>query len=167
MEGETPIIDNELRGAALLIIAIIGILLVVQPLYAGRTVEAFSELAILGPNQKIGDYPKDLQVGESFSLYLYVGNHEGQSQLYRVYAKLGDRTSIISENTSLAAEPLAHYDIILQNNQTWLEPITLQINTQGTNLRLTFELWTYSQEANDFRYYNRWNQLWLNVTRPR
>ena len=166
MEGETHLIDDELRGAALVIILVIGILLVVQPLYAGRTVEAFSELAILGPNQKIGDYPKDLLVGESFSLYLYVGNHEGQSRLYRVYAKLGDRTSTINENVSLAVEPLANYDIILSQNQTWLEPITLRINTTGTNLRLIFELWMYRQDANDFRYYNRWNQLWLNVTRP-
>ena len=159
-------IDDELRGAALVIILLIGVLLVVQPLYAGRTVEPFSELAILGSNQKIGDYPKDLHSGESFNLYLYVGNHEGQSRLYRVYAKLGDRTSTINENVSLAVEPLAHYDIILPQNQTWLEPITLQINKTGTNLRLIFELWMYRQEADEFRYYNRWNQLWLNITRP-
>ena len=159
-------IGDELRGAALGIILVIGILLVVQPLYTGRIVEPFSELAILGPNQKIGDYPKDLQVGQSFNLYLYVGNHEGQSRLYRVYAKLGDRTSTINENVSLAVEPLAHYDVILLQNQTWLEPITLQIDTEGTNLRLIFELWMYRQENDAFRYYNRWNQLWLNVIRP-
>ncbi len=51
-------IDDQIRGAALAIILAVGVLLVLQPLYVGRTVEPFSELAVLGPNQKIGDYPK-------------------------------------------------------------------------------------------------------------
>jgi len=153
-------------AVALAVIVVVGVFSASQFLVADRVVEPFSELAVLGPNQKIGDYPKNLQVGETFTLYIYVGNHEGKATHYRVYAKLGDRSSIINENASLDTAPIAHYDVILLNNQTWLNPVTLQIDKPGTNLRLVFELWTYTPAQGAFTYYNRWTQLWLNVTRP-
>ena len=127
-------------------------------------VEPFSELAVLGPNQKIGDYPKSLKAGENFTLYLYVGNHEGNVQYYRVYAKLGDRSSTINENVSLNAPSIAQYETVLTSNQTWVKPITLHIDKPGTNYRLVFELWNYRPDDGAFTYHGRWNQLWLNVT---
>jgi len=159
-------IDEQVTAALLAIIIIAGILSISQPYLTERTSEPFSELAILGPNMKIADYPKKLLAGERFSLYLYVGNHEGMTTYYRVYVKVGDRSSVINENTTLNEAPMTQYDIVLQNNQTWIEPITLQIEKPGTNLRLVFELWTYKPEEKIFEYHKRWLQLWLNVTEP-
>jgi uncharacterized membrane protein len=160
------VIDDQVVGAVLAVILAVGVFSVSQPLLAGRVSEAFSELAVLGPGQKIGDYPRSLLVGEAFTLYLYVGNHEGRSAYYRVYVKLGDRSGVVDENTSLAVEPMAFYDVVLEDNQTWLRPVTLSIGREGVDLRLVFELWMYRPELGSFTYDGRWLQLWLNVTRP-
>ena len=95
-----------------------------------------------------------------------MGNHEGSSTHYRVYAKLGNRSSTINANVSLTVAPMAQYDVILQNNQTWLQPTTLQIDTPAINHRLVFELWRYHPQERTFVYDSKWVQLWLNVTRP-
>ncbi len=158
--------DEEVRAVVLAVIVVVGVFAVAQPYYLNRVTDPFSELAILGPNKKIGDYPKTLRVGENLSLYVYVGNHEGWSTYYRVYAKLGNRTSMVSENVSLAVEPVAQYEVILQNNQTWFQPATFQIDTPGINHRLVFELWRYQPEEKGFAYDHKWVQLWFNVTRP-
>lgn len=157
-------IDEEVQAVVLAVIVVIGAFSVSQAFLAGRVVEPFSELAILGPNQKIGDYPKNLTAGENFNLYLYIGNHEGKVMYYRVYVKLGNRSSIINENNPLDAPPIAHYETILSNDQTWLKPITLHIDEPGINYRLVFELWVYKPEEGIFTYHGRWNQLWLNIT---
>ncbi|MCP8309502.1 MAG: DUF1616 domain-containing protein, partial [archaeon] len=86
-------IDEEVSTVALAVIVVIGAFSVSQAFLAGRVVEPFSELAVLGQNQKIGDYPKSLMVSENFTLYLYVGNHEGKVMYYRVYVKLGNLSS--------------------------------------------------------------------------
>ncbi|MDP2954272.1 MAG: DUF1616 domain-containing protein, partial [Chloroflexota bacterium] len=81
--------DDELKAVALVLIGLMGAVAVYPILAESRVVEPFSELGVLGPNMKIGDYPRQLVVGQRFSLYIYVGNHEGSSQYYRVFAKLG------------------------------------------------------------------------------
>jgi uncharacterized membrane protein len=166
LEGWASIVDEEVTAVVLALILIVGVFAVAQPFFANRVVDPFSELAILGPNKKIGDYPKSLVAGEKFTLFIYVGNHEGSSTYYRVYAKLGNRSSTINANVSLTVAPMAQYDVILQNNQTWLQPTTLQIDTAAINHRLVFELWRYRPQERTFVYDSKWVQLWLNVTRP-
>ena len=163
MEGNN-LIDEEVTAVALAVIVVIGAFSVSQAFLAGKVVEPFSELAVLGPNQKIGDYPKNLIAGENFTLYLYVGNHEGKVMYYRVYVKLGNQSSIINENVSLNAPLIAQYETILSKDQIWLKPITLHIDEPGINYRLVFELWVYKPDEGIFAYHGRWNQIWLNVT---
>ena len=55
-------IDEQVTAALLAIIIIAGTLSISQPYFTDRTTESFSELAILGPNMKIADYPKELFV---------------------------------------------------------------------------------------------------------
>ena len=78
-------IDEDLKTVAVGLLLVIAGFTVFQAFFADRVVEPFSELGILGPNLKIGDYPRELVVGEEFDLYLYLGNHMGSTQLYRVY----------------------------------------------------------------------------------
>ncbi|MCP8317828.1 MAG: DUF1616 domain-containing protein [archaeon] len=157
-------IDEKISTVTLAVIVVIGAFSVSQAFLAGRVVEPFSELAVLGQNQKIGDYPKSLMVGENFTLYLYVGNHEGKVMYYRVYVKLGNQSSIINESVPLDAPPMAQYETILSKDQTWLKPMTLRIDEPGINYRLVFELWVYKPDEGIFTYHGRWNQIWLNVT---
>ena len=73
---------------------IVGLLaytaLTVAPIILGdRIVEPFSELGILGPGMKLGDYPRLVEAGEDMSLHMYLGNHEGRPTYYQVQVKLG------------------------------------------------------------------------------
>jgi len=157
-------IDEQVMAVALVLLVVTGALAVGVPYFANRTVEPFSELGILGPNQKIADYPKSVAVGENFTLYLYVGNHEGRVLYYDVIAKVGTTSSVVNDNVSLNAQPIATWSTILQNNQTYVQPITLHLNGPGTNERLVFELWVYQTNSSSFIYDHRFNQLFLNVT---
>jgi len=158
--------DDDLRMAAAGIIVLIAVFNVSGYYFANRNVEPFSELGILGPTQKIANYPTSVLTGQNFTLYLYVGNHESHVMYYQVLAKLGSKSSVINENISLSAPPVATYRMILRDNQTYLQPITLSINHNGTNVRLVFELWVYQTSTTSFVYDHRWNQIFLNVTGP-
>lgn len=131
---------------------------------ASRTVEPFSELGILGPNQKIADYPSTVFTGQNFTLYLYVGNHEGKVMYYEVLTKVGNSSSVSNSNVTLGVPPIAKYGMVLLNNQTYLKPVTLSITHPGMNLKLVFELWVYQVNASSFVYDHRQNQLNINVS---
>ena len=158
-------IDEDLRVAAVGLIVLIVVFNVSGYYLANRNVEPFSELGILGPDQKIAGYPTSVLTGQNFTLYLYVGNHEGHVTYYQVLAKLGNRSNA-GINGSLPAQPIASYSMVLLDNQTYLEPITLSLDHNGTNVRLVFELWVFQTNTSSFAFDNRINQLYLNVTGP-
>jgi uncharacterized membrane protein len=158
------VIDDDLRGVAIVLILLFAVMAIGIPYYSSRTVEPFSELGILGPNKQIADYPTSVATGENFTLYLYVGNHQGQAEYYQVYAKLGTQASVVSDNVSLAVAPLKTYGMVLLNNQTYLQPISLHLNQPGQNVRLVFELWIYQANSSSFVYDHRFNQIFLNVS---
>lgn len=159
--------DDEVRAIVLIPILVIAAATAYQGFFPKRTGETFSELAILGPNMKLADYPRELRVNENFTLYLYVGNHEGEVAYYAILVKLGNRSSFINETFSMDAPVIAGYKRVMMDNETWIHPMNLSVNTTGVNLRLVFEMWIYSDTANGFSYHGRWNQLWLNVTAPK
>ncbi len=159
-------IDEEVMAVVLAVIVVVGVFGVSQTIFAGRVVEPFSELAVLGPGKKIGDYPRTVVAGEAFQLYLYVGNHEGHVMYYCVLVKLGDQASNISDTQPLDASPLASYESIIQHGGNRTRAVTLSLGTAGLNQRLVFELHAFSTESGSFKYHGRWCQLWLNVTQP-
>ncbi len=159
-------IDEEVTAVVLAVVVVVGVFSVSQTIFAGRIVEPFSELAVLGPGKMIGDYPSTVVTGEPFQLYLYVGNHEGHAMYYRVLVKLSDQASNVSETQPLDAPALAYYETVVQHGGNQTRPITLSLGTAGLNRRLVFELHAYNTELERFTYHGRWCQLWLNVTEP-
>jgi len=153
-------------AVVLAVIVVVGAFTVSQPFLASQVGEPFSELAVLGPEMKIGGYPKEVVVGENFTLYLYVGNHKGKVMYYAVLVKLGDRTTLINETEPMDVPVIARYEVVLPHDGNWTRPITLSLGEPGLNLRLVFELWVYDGGLHDFIYDVRWCQLWLNVTMP-
>lgn len=150
----------------LAIVVVVGVFAVSQSVFANRVVEPFSELAVLGEKMKIGDYPKELVVGQPFSLYLYLGNHEGHVMYYRVLVKLGDRDMNVSDVQPLDAPVLASYEAMFGHGGNQTIPVSMSLAAPGLNRRLVFELHAYDTEADVFVYHGRWCQLWLNVTSP-
>jgi len=158
------LIDDQLTAAAVGVVLLIAVFNVSSYYLANRTVEPFSELGILGLSQKIADYPTSVFTGQNFTLYLYVGNHEGKVTYYQVLTKVGNRSSVSNDTVTLNAPPIASYGMVLLDNQTYLRPITLSISHPGTNLKLVFELWVYQANESSFVYDHRQNQLYINVS---
>ena len=115
---------------------------------------------------KIGDYPKELVVGQPFDLYVHLGNHEGHMMYYQVLVKLGDREGNVSDAELLDAPLLSSYEAILEHGGNQTIPVSLSLAEAGLNRRLVFELYAYDSEIDGFVYHSRWCQLWLNVTSP-
>ena len=158
-------IDDELKLIALALIGVMAVIAVYPVLSANRVVEPFTELGVLGANGKLGDYPKEVRVDEKFNLFLYLGNHEGRAQYYRVLAKLGNQASNVSDTQPMDAPIFASWDVLLGNEQNRTMPVTLSIGEAGVNLRLVFELYRFNTESAGFVYHERWTQLWMNVTK--
>jgi uncharacterized membrane protein len=155
---------TEFKAAALVIIGMMAAVAAYPIIAEYRgTVEPFSELGILGPNKMLGDYPNEIGVDQPLKLYIYVGNHEGKIQYYRVVAKLGNINSTVSDSEALDAPVFAYWDIVLPNEENSTIPIQLSISKVGLNQRLVFELHNYDDEIGNFVYHQRWTQLWLNV----
>ena len=57
--------DKEVAAVLLILLAIVGIFVALQPLLPS-TAEKFSELGVLGPNQTIANYPTALKTGQPF-----------------------------------------------------------------------------------------------------
>jgi uncharacterized membrane protein len=157
-------IDNEIRVAAIAIILLLGIGLTGEYFLAGSFSQPFSEVGILGPTGKLGDYPSNMRIGDNYALDLYVGNHEGHSMLYTVYEKLGTRSSVINQTVPLDTAPVASYQVVLPDNASITMPITVRLVNPGQSIRLVFELWTFSTTTETLVYEGSWAQLFVNAT---
>lgn len=136
--------------------------------------------------------------------YLGVTNFMGSVQYVQVRVRLGNAyTTPPNETTGTPADAPVIYEFrrFLSDNETWEFPffweisdyrmednevyISLVINNksigfaevgaeEGRNFRIIFELWTYSQEIEDFSFgwYSGderricWLQIWFNATVP-
>jgi hypothetical protein len=160
------ILNEEVLAVLAAIVLVSAVIAGVQVFNAGRVVEPFSELGLLGPGGKIGDYPKTVVAGSPFTLNIYVGNHEGKTAYYKVLVKLGDNSSTINETTPLSAEPIMEVRAVLSHNSSQTIPVNITLYEPATRLRLVFEMWIFNETTGAFSYLGRWNQLWLNVTQP-
>ncbi len=156
-------IDKETAGIVLSVVVILAVFAIIQPLIPTAT-ERFSELGVLGANKKIGDYPTNVTLGSSASLFVYIGNHEGVVEFYNVKVKLGNQTTIVNNVTSARAPLVASFYRVLSNNQTYVLPLNLSFEHAGTNEKLIIELWMFNTTSGEFQYTGLWNQLFVNVT---
>lgn len=155
------ILDEEVWAVILAIIVVGGVFAVSQAYLSGRVVEPFSELGLLGRNMKIGDYPRELVVGDNATFYVYVGNHMGRPMYYVVEVKLGDESTSVDPAD---VEAIFTYERVLLHNETWIFRVDLPVEAPGLNQRIIVELWIYNETIGDLQYHGRWTQLWINVT---
>ena len=154
---------EQLCAAILAIAVLVAFISVSGYLLPTNTGEQFSELGILGPNMKLGDYPSEVVASDTISLYGYVGNQMGTPTYYTVMVKLGNNQT----QTNPANIPaMQEFRQVLPNNGTWTFPVDITLTQVGTNQRIIFELWAYNQTTNLNQYQERWGQIWVNVTAP-
>jgi uncharacterized membrane protein len=160
------VLDEEVLAVLSAILIASAVIAGVQVFNAGRVVEPFSELGLLGPGGKLADYPREVAAGQPFKLNIYIGNHEGKTAYYKVLAKPGASTSTINETTPLSVEPIMEVRAVLRHNSSQTIPVNITLREPAARLRLVFEMWVFDEAAGAFKYHGRWCQLWLNVTAP-
>ena len=141
----------------------LAVLVAVYPILPANG-ESFSELGVLGPSQTIAGYPTSVTVGQQFTLYVYVGNHQGEAEYYQVLVKEGNQATVVSNSTSADLSPVLTNQLVLGDNSSRIFPVNLSMNTAGLNQRVIFELWMFNSSTASFGYTGLWNDLWMNVT---
>ena len=155
--------DRETATLALAVVTMLAVLAAVYPILPSNG-EAFSELGVLGPSQKISGYPTTVTVGQGFGLYVYVGNHQGEAEYYQVLVKEGNQGTVVSNSTSANLPAVLTNSLVLGDNSSTIFPVSLSMHTAGDNQRLIFELWMFNSTTDNFAYTGLWNQIWMNVT---
>jgi uncharacterized membrane protein len=156
-------LDRETGVLVLAVVTILAVFAAVYPILPTNN-EPFSELGVLGPGQKIAGYPTSVAVGEQFTLYVYVGNHEGEANYYQVLVKEGNQGTAISNSTAANLPPVLTDSLVLGDNSSSTFPVSLSMSTAGLNQRLIFELWMFNSTTTGFDYTGLWDQIWINVT---
>ena len=162
-KGKTAVTMETISAIIAVALVVLASIAVAQVFLAGRQGETFSELGMLGPNQMIGDYPREVVAGDAVHLFAYVGNHMGKPVWYSVLAKVGDNSTAVDP---AAAGAVLRLDRVLANGENWTSPMSLALTQPGLNQRLIFELWSFNATTKALDYTQRWVQLWVNVTLP-
>jgi len=139
--------------------------------------ERFSELWVLGPNHMAEDYPFNIQVDATYSVFVGVGNHMGSSSYYLVYVKFRNQTQSLpnataSEPSSLA--PLYEFRAFVVDGESWETPLTFRVLEASRNddsmfvSRITindvvFVVNTFASWDSEYKgfYYQLFFELWL------
>jgi uncharacterized membrane protein len=139
--------------------------------------ERFSELWLLGPGHMEEDYPFNIIVGESYSVYLGIGNHMGSSTYYAVLIKFRNQTQPLPNATTSTPSslPVLHeIRTFIQDNETWERLVTFSVTnasrseTLSSINRLVINdrgVWTNSSAVWDSErdgfYYQLFFELWI------
>jgi len=127
----------KLEGYKLIFVAvgIIGILLIATPalidVISVPERETFSELYLLGPSHMAANYPFNIAVNRSYSVYAGVGNQLGNSAYYVLYVKFGNATDKMPNatlGTPSPLQPLYEYRFSLQNGKNLETLLTFSVS---------------------------------------
>jgi len=127
-----------------------AILTTVYVIVVPKEGERFTEFFILGEKQKAADYPDRISVGQSYPLYIGVGNHEYRNVTYTIetWAMVMEFNNATNTSTILAMDPLWQQSSALAYNETTTIPYNLSVGKTGYN-RIEFLL--FNETVPDFK----------------
>ncbi len=88
------------------------------------------------------DYPYNIAVGQTYSVYVNVGNHLGSSAYYVIYVKLGNQADQLpngTRGTPSPLQPLYEYRFSIPDSLNWTSLLTFSVTnatTQTTNTQI-------------------------------
>jgi len=113
-----------------IIASLVGALVIAAPTLASilptRATERFSELYVLGPNKMAEGYAFNVKAGETYKVYVGVGNHMGSSAYYGLLVKLRNRGEPLPNSTAGTPSPLPaiyEYRVFLGDGGVWETPL--------------------------------------------
>ena len=103
--------------------------------------EKFTEFYILGAERMASDYPRMLSPGESYPMYIGIGNHEYRNISYTVEVHSLSMVTDETGNQSFIErmDLLDHIENVVSHNETVVFPYNLTIHQPGYN-RIQFLL---------------------------
>ena len=120
----------------LIIILIAAVAATVYIIINPNPSEKFTEFYILGPDGKAGNYPTNLNAGQTGNVIVGIVNHEQSNATYNLLINL-DNTNLLNES------------ITLQNNQT--KEIPFSFNAPAGNHKLNFLLYKMPDMSKIYR----------------
>jgi uncharacterized membrane protein len=119
---------------AFVAVALIGILIFSWPtiilIVKAPPGQTFSEIYLLGPNRTLANIPFNIKIGETYSLYLGIGNHMGSLNYYKCYIKLNNGVDPLPNTTTQMPSPsptLCEYSTFLNDEGSWETPFTFTV----------------------------------------
>lgn len=116
------------------VVGLVGVLLFCMPSFTwflrAPAGEGFSELYILGPARVAEDQPFNVGAGQSYALFLGVGNHMSGPVYYMACVKLRNETEALPNATSDVASSLPvlyEYRVFLTDDATWEGTLNLSL----------------------------------------
>ena len=79
-------------------------------------------LYLLGPERMAENYPYDIAVGKSYSVYVGVGNQLGSLAYYVLYVKFGNQSDLLPNptlGTPSSLSPLYEYRFSIPDSMNW------------------------------------------------
>lgn len=161
-------------------IGLIGVLFIASPvlveLISFPSGEQFSEIFIIGSDNRVTSIPFNIKSNTSYSVYLGIGNHLDKSAYYLCYIKFRNHTDSllnVTKDTSSLLKPLYEYRIFVPKGSNQVLPLifslprvtfsnnlsfveTLRINNISVNSNITSAI----DPANNCYYYQFYVELW-------
>jgi len=141
----------------------IGILtlLVASPalsrLLAYPRTEFFTEMWLLGPNHTAEGYPFNITSGQSYNVFLGIGNHLGYCAYYVVEAKFRNQTQSAPNSfnrTSSSLTSLFSIPAFVADQGTWELPVTFSFDYKYNPTLTQIELYKMTLNGVDLDMHN-------------
>ncbi len=150
-EAQTPLTPQKSNWADWMLLGILSFAIVVGVAATAYLItipkegDHFTEFYLLGAQGKSANYPRDIQLGESYPLIIGIGNQEYRNVTYTVEIDLVNMSFDPVTNTSivLAMTNLDRFQIVLPPGITREIPWNLTITQVGYN-RVQFLLFDES-----------------------
>lgn len=112
----------------------------------------FTELSLLGPAHMAQDYPYNLTTGQSYNVFLDVGNQLGSAAYYQIEVKFRNESQSAPDifNATSSSQPsLYNLNAFVANKQTLEIPVTFSFDysQQSAALTVNFNSLTFNGET--------------------
>jgi uncharacterized membrane protein len=115
--------------------------------------EGYLTIYLLNSQKNASDYPEFLvsKVNSTFSVYVVVENHEGESVNAQVQVKVVKDTNPSFPVMDVDPDPV--FNGTIPNEKTWENAVTIPLNDPG-NYLVVFELWTSTGNSGALEFSN-------------
>jgi uncharacterized membrane protein len=124
---------DRLLSFMLALAAIVAIITAACVIAFPKEGERFSEFFILGEKQMSADYPEKLIAGQTYPMYIGIGNHEYQNVTYTIETWIlrTEFDNVTNSSSVLLMDPIEQKALSLAHNETIIIPYNLSVNKTG------------------------------------